>query len=536
MNYYQTLKTLAVAIFMGCSVLSTQAQIYVDAAATGAKNGSSWDDAYTDLQAALDVAADNAEIRVASGTYTPTAAPDGSTNNRNKAFHFNKNLVLKGSYNTADTQDFTNPSILSGDFNDDDEISGSGSTLSITGNSENAYHVLITVNLTSAAQIEGFLITGGHANGNGATLSYSGQNIYNDSGAGMYHHASSPSIVNMVFSGNSTDFGGSGVYNDSSSPSIVNTVFSGNITADSGGGMYNTSSSSPSMVNTVFSGNNSSYGGGIYNLNSSPSMVNTVFSGNNSSYGGGMYNSSSSPSIVNSTFSRNKATTSGGGGGIRNSSSSTPTIYNTVFYGNGSDITNKSSSSTIGGSSFSEHNTPTGFTVLTADPFLDSENPKGADGVWFTEDDGLQPKIGSPIIDAGDVTKLPSDTSDFDKDEDVIEAIPIDIIGRSRELGVSVDAGAYEYESTTVLSLKDRDSSSLDIYSTGYKTLVIHGVFNAKTTANVYSLQGKLVASKVFNKFSTSNSIDVSMLSTGIYIVKMYNAKHQVHTKKLFIQ
>ena len=30
-NYYKTLKTLAVAIFMGCSVLSTQAQIYVDA-------------------------------------------------------------------------------------------------------------------------------------------------------------------------------------------------------------------------------------------------------------------------------------------------------------------------------------------------------------------------------------------------------------------------------------------------------------------------------------------------------------------------
>ena len=56
-------------------------------------------DAFTDLQAALDAAAAGAEIRVASGTYTPTAAPDGSTNNRNKAFHFNKNLVLKGSYN-----------------------------------------------------------------------------------------------------------------------------------------------------------------------------------------------------------------------------------------------------------------------------------------------------------------------------------------------------------------------------------------------------------------------------------------------------
>ena len=88
----------------------------------------------------------------------------------------------------------------------------------------------------------------------------------------------------------------------------------------------------------------------------------------------------------------------------------------------------------------------------------------------------------------------------------------------------------------SVLSVKEIDSSKLDIYSSGDKTLVIHGVLNAKTTANVYSLQGKLVASKTFNKFSTSNTLDVSMLSTGIYIVEMYNAKHQVHTKKLFIQ
>ncbi|MDB4216648.1 hypothetical protein N9789_00555 [bacterium] len=164
-NYYQTLKTLAVSIFIGCSILSTQAQIYVDAAATtGANDGTSWANAYTDLQSALDAAAENAEIRVAAGTYKPTEAPVTSTDNRDKAFHFDIDLVLKGSYNpVTDAQDFTNRSILSGDFDGDDVITGSGSTLSITGNSENAYHVLMTVGLTTAAQIEGFLITGGGA-------------------------------------------------------------------------------------------------------------------------------------------------------------------------------------------------------------------------------------------------------------------------------------------------------------------------------------------------------------------------------------
>ncbi|MDB0040503.1 T9SS type A sorting domain-containing protein [Polaribacter sp.] len=434
---YKILKTLAVFIFMGCSVLSTQAQIYVDVAATtGANDGSSWSDAYTDLQPALDAAAENAEIRVAAGTYYPTEIPDetpvDSNNKREKAFHFNKDLVLKGSYNPeTDTQNFTNRSILSGDIDDDDDvITGSGSTLIIEKNTDNAYHVLITADLTAAAQIEGFMITGGNANGFGS-ISYIGKTFFKNSS-------------------------------------------------------------------------------------------------------GGMYNYSSSPSIVNSTFSENSAPT---GGGIRNSNSSAPTIYNSVFYGNGVDIENSASSSTTGGNNFSENFTGTGFTALGADPFLDSANPKGADGVWFTTDDGLQPSsASSPITDAGDATKLPSDTSDFDKDEDVTEVIPFDIIGHSRELNASVDAGAFEFDSNVVLSVKEIDSSSLDIYSSGYKTLVIHGVLDAKTTANVYSLQGKLVASKTFNKFSTSNSLDVSMLSTGIYIVKMYNANHQVQTKKLFIQ
>ena len=76
------------------------------------------------------------------------------------------------------------------------------------------------------------------------------------------------------------------------------------------------------------------------NVSSSPSIVNTVFSGNVATTMVAESLIRSFPSIVNSTFSGNSATR---GGGIDNTSSSSPTIYNSVFYGNGSDIENSSS-------------------------------------------------------------------------------------------------------------------------------------------------------------------------------------------------
>ena len=61
---------------------------------------------------------------------------------------------------------------------------------------------------------------------------------------------------------------------------------------------------------------------------------------------------------------------------------------------------------------------------------------------------------------------MPLDTLDLDGDGDTTKAIPVDITGRTRIAGTAVDAGAYEHASA-VLSVKNIDSSKLDIYSTG---------------------------------------------------------------------
>jgi parallel beta-helix repeat protein len=292
---------------------SAEGVIHVKADATGAMDGHSWADAFTDLQAGLAAAEWGDEIWVARGTYKPT-----SGTLRTASFVLQAGVALYGGFAGTEAErsqrDWeANATKLSGD------IGTAGSA------TDNSYHVVVGAYLTV---LDGFTITGGNANGSGSF----------HQGGGMYNEDCSPTVANCTFSGNTAGDGG-GMYNASGSPTVTNCTFSGNTTSSGdGGGMCNYGGS-PIVTNCTFSGNTTSSGdgGGMCNYGSSPTVTNCTFSGNAArgdygyGYGGGMYNSGGSPTVTNCTFSGNTAGWDGGGGGMYSGSA---TVTNCTFSGN----------------------------------------------------------------------------------------------------------------------------------------------------------------------------------------------------------
>jgi hypothetical protein len=338
------------------------------------------------------------EIWVAAGTYIPTRVPQTTSTPitaRDKTFFLKPGVKLYGGFAGTETERserdrIVNVTVLSGDLEGDDNVTGSGSTLSITGNTENVHHVVMTVDIPNDGEtiLDGFTVTGGNADGSGdinisgyTVRRHYGGGMYNSSsspvltnvtisrnrasssssntsyGGGMYNSSSSPVLTNIiisenqVYAGNSSSFGG-GMYNSSSSPVLTNVTISGNQVGGGtsfssyGGGMYNTSSSSPVLTNVSISGNQAragtSYGGGMYNTSSSsPVLTNVSISGNQAradsanSYGGGMYNNNSESVLINVSISGNQAYADSGnssGGGMYNNSK--PVLTNVTISGN----------------------------------------------------------------------------------------------------------------------------------------------------------------------------------------------------------
>lgn len=258
-----------------CGLMTAQPRIFVRQGANG--NGSSWENAFGNLQDALQAARHmgGAHIWVAAGKYVPTFSGD-----RDASFHVTEGVVLLGGFagyeSFAEQRDWrSNLTVLSGEI-------GSPSL------DDNSYTIVLTQNVSSATVVDGFVITAGAANGTGrkGNARRSGAGWFND-GSGGY---SNPTVRNCLFVNN---YGrdGAAMYNLAAngvaSPRIDNCQFVNNHADLDGGALFNNGSfgiSSPVITNCLFEENEASYGAGIINLaehgESRPSIARSIFTRN----------------------------------------------------------------------------------------------------------------------------------------------------------------------------------------------------------------------------------------------------------------
>jgi hypothetical protein len=174
-------------------VLGLKAQIYVNSAATGSANGTSWANAYTDLQAALNDAT-GTNIWIAKGTYKPAGAATDTTVSYKMTTAKNIYGGFAGTETSlAQRNPATNVVVLSGDVNGDDKADSV-----YVNKKDNRRHVLIIEpTVTGVALLDGMTISGG-ASRDTTTTRVSPRETH---GAGVLSYASI-NINNCKFTGN----------------------------------------------------------------------------------------------------------------------------------------------------------------------------------------------------------------------------------------------------------------------------------------------------------------------------------------------
>jgi len=505
-------------------LLSSQRPIiYVDYTASGSNDGSSWSDAFTDLQDALTTVSEDSKIWIAKGTYKASAS------NREATFDILKeNVSIYGGF--AGTENSIEDrvlgayaTILSGDLNDNDvNVTDFPSNYgNSTRNGDNSYHL---INITATGEnllLDGLTISDAHTN---VSATETGGAIIKEK-----------SIYNLT---------------------LKNCIIKDNVSRNTNAGLLaefelnNTTGTRASLVieNCQFINNMSREGSGVYmhaeaDTNVDVTITNTLFDSNvaadlsdsNKGYGASTAwirsigaNADINVNIVNNTYVNNienatqfnstavlaisKFTTSSG--------TVNATISNSIFWGN-KDQSNTNVATSVNSLNKSVPNSLAVYNSIDERNFIGNaithkasisySNPLFVNAA--NNDFTLQ--AGSPAINTGDNTKIPT-------------SITKDLLGNQRIFDTTVDMGVYEFGSS-VLGVNDNFNvfkSDVTVYpNPTVSNLNIKMNSNLKR-AIIYSVLGNKVLE------TTSKKITTSSLKSGLYLIKIEDENGTVSTKK----
>lgn len=528
--------TLAVLLFANLKVLAIT--YYVDASkADNTGVGTSWATAKKDIQNAIDAATAGDQIWVKSGVYYPKASPNMTAStpatattpltNRDFYIQLKTGVSLFGGFSGTETilsqrNYANNPTYIDGD-------------IGVTGDkSDNCYHLMIYLGTysTSGITVDGFVFRNANATRpTGSSSVFESTNIFANSsnypiqrrlGAGIYiQQGLNNYITNNVFENNECENRGAGAYFDGGfgltcSYFVNNCYFVNNIISQSTYGAMSTYNGKIFCYNSVFHNNSVGdfqYGDGVALtlMRGQYKVVNCTFT-NNQSYNG------SALSLL---------PTSG-------TSTDTAEIYNCLFYGttrnpsfagtSGYDIksyydTYKPIVKNCALMHPSANYTTANFNALEATSsgniyeqtpnFSNLANIKGADGKYFTADDGLALMSGSPLKNNGLNSLIPA-------------GITTDITGASRTLSTTVDIGAYEIDG--LLSSITFEKLEAKMYPNPTNTTLSLQLNDFENTiVKIMDINGRIIQSQNLNNSLTT--FNVSALCNGIYFLEIISEK-----------
>lgn len=407
--------SLAVLFLLAFS-LNAQSIKRVTVAGAGDKTGTSWANAMNDSAFRIDVrnATYGDTFWIAEGTYLPDADRDSS-------IRLSNGVKLFGGFSSSDTTWASrkwqkNATIFSGDIG------------SAGNNSDNNYHVIYAASVDTSTLIDGLYIQYGYANGSGNNRDNGGGVLNNGMGSG---NVSSLQVWHCIFKDNYASYSGGGFcdygINDGQVASIIsNCVFQNGTSARGGGiackadGGSNNGLAFTQISNCVFVENDAStVGGGIYmKSNNGTIYINNITSTQNTSPSGGFSSNGSTLYMSDGTgYIRNSVSANNPGTDISRNNGTALYAQNMVVEGG------------IGGGGGIQQ-----LNIINSNPFfVDSTSYLGNDGLWATNDDGLRPKMASPMLGNANDAYLFAYQAD-------------DLIGKSRILNGHNDIGAYESE------------------------------------------------------------------------------------------
>ena len=466
--------------------------IYVNHAATGTGDGTSWSNAYTDARTAFISAPNSSQIWMAKGKYIRIGT------NRNAVFGWEtENISLYGGFSGDGTETsiqdrdwVNNKTILSGDLGNDNDPSN------------NAYHVFMGPlgNINQPihyAYINGIIIQDGNANGSGSTKT-------GRMGAGvlLWSYVTNVKFENCVIQ-NNTAVGGAGIHASSEGRELYLNMTNCRLT-------NNTARvGAPFLFHT--DGKNLTVD--IANCLIDNNTIKDLPMGTGGNGHGGSaisYNGGRMTLIgVNTTWAKNKNT----GTTVQTRK---PILALSKRWGSGQGYM------TLGNCIFSDNERSQNNFTFDADTKNYGFSFIGLSNILMDDTTGYLSHINDNIIlenaqfmdlanddfriKATSPAKDEGDTSGFN-------IIPtLDLGGNPRVHGTNIDLGCYESKGSA--SIRKSASEKITIYPNPTK-----GMISVKSRTPIKAIKIMNISGQVLFQ-SSGNTIDVSSLQTGIYILK----------------